>query len=270
MQPVIVNADDLGLTVDVNEGIFEALDAGLISDASLMAVGEAFDHAVAGLTHRRRRSIGLHVCLVDGERPVAPDPELDPLLRQGRFMGRNSLFMRLIRSRRRMLRAMEQEVDAQFARVLATGLRISHVDSHQHAHLFPGVAEMIIRACRRHEIRFVRAPLTRVRSHQSGGVALLSRRFRRLAFAGGLSPMSSLGFEHSGRMTSDAFRRYVRRAGIIGAEVMVHPGRGRSETSPKYRHWHYDWDRELRAIREGALGATVGAISYDSLHASFS
>jgi predicted glycoside hydrolase/deacetylase ChbG (UPF0249 family) len=259
---LIVNADDLGLAPAVNAGIFDALDAGLVSDASLLVTGTAVEHAVAGLAARGRCSTGLHLCLVDGERPAAPPARVEPLLRQGRFLERNQLFRRIASARAAVLAAVATEVDAQFERARSLGLEITHVDSHQHVHLFPGIVDVVIAACRNHGVRVLRAPVTRIHSIGSASVATLSRRMRRRAQAAGVSPFPSLGFECSGRMTAEAFQRYVTQARRLGAEVMVHPGRGNSHELPAYAHWGYDWDRELQALRTGAGHDPLGAISY--------
>jgi chitin disaccharide deacetylase len=261
---VIVNADDLGLLASVNDGIFDAIDAGIVSDASLMAVGEAFDHAVEGLARRGRTAVGLHVCLVDGEAPLAEDDIVAPLLRNGRLVGRNELFLKVLRMPRRIRPAIEAEVLAQFAKVRAAGLRISHVDSHQHAHLFPVIAEIVVAACRAHDVRYLRLPVTRVRSYQTAVVAALSWRLSGLARRAGLQAVPSLGFECSGRMSATAFRSYTERASRRGAEIMVHPGRGRSTATSRYGHWRIDWDAELQALRDGAT-AGLRPVSYEGI-----
>lgn len=259
---LIVNADDLGLAAPVNAGIFDALEAGLVSDASILVTGAAVEHAVEGLTARGRRSAGLHLCLVDRERPAAPVAHVAPLLREGRFLQRHQLLRRVAIAREPTLAAIAIEVDAQFERAQGFGLQITHVDSHQHVHLFPGILDVVIAACRRHGVRVLRAPVTRIHSIQSAGVATLSARMQRRARAAGVVPFPSLGFERSGRMTAEAFRHYVNQARRIGAEVMVHPGRGHSNELPAYTHWRYDWDRELQALRAGTGRDPLGAISY--------
>ena len=46
MKELILNADDFGLTRGVNEGIIRAYSDGVLTSATLMANGAAFDHAV--------------------------------------------------------------------------------------------------------------------------------------------------------------------------------------------------------------------------------
>ena len=50
-QDIFIIADDLGLNSAVNEGIFFAFKNGLISGASLMPNGEAFDDAIQRLKY---------------------------------------------------------------------------------------------------------------------------------------------------------------------------------------------------------------------------
>ena len=260
--PLIVNADDLGLTIDVNEGIFTAIDEGLVTDTSILICGRAAEHAVSGLKHRAIQGVGLHVCLVDEEHPIAPASRLGPLAEDGQFLLRAAFLARLATSRTAMLKAVALEVEAQFARACEAGLEITHVDSHQHIHLLPGISEIVLDACCRHRVPFVRATTTRVRSPEAVAVAVLGNRLRRRARRAGVVPFPSLGFEWSGRLTPHAFAVYLRRAREIGAEIMVHPGRGNTDSLERYHHWHYDWDREMRALREGAGGHRVTGVTY--------
>ena len=58
---VIVNADDLGMSEEVDRGIFDALDRGIVTSASVMVDGP---HAVEAVRLAKRRSdvsLGIHV-----------------------------------------------------------------------------------------------------------------------------------------------------------------------------------------------------------------
>ena len=79
MRKLIVNADDFGLTAGVNRAIVEAHRGGVVSSATLMANGAAFDDAVTAARSVPNLSVGCHVVLVDGT-PVSPPGSLDTLL----------------------------------------------------------------------------------------------------------------------------------------------------------------------------------------------
>ena len=108
MKYLIVNADDLGYGAGVNRGIAEAIDAGIVTSASLMVNTPG---AVEGARIARQRpslSVGLHVNVTnEAQRLVEFD---DPDVLRG-------------------------ELERQLARfVELTGRPPTHLDSHQHVH----------------------------------------------------------------------------------------------------------------------------------------
>src|SRR5271155_4953972 len=145
VRKLIVNADDFGLTAGVNRAIVEAHRNGVVSSATLMANGPAFDDAVAAVRSNRdgssNLSVGCHVVLVDGT-PVSPPEAVDTLLairsaEPGKFYSSLSAF-----AARAMLGGFDRdqvgtEVTVQIRKIQATGLQVTHLDTHKHAHLFP-------------------------------------------------------------------------------------------------------------------------------------
>ena len=61
---LIVNADDFGFTCDVNQGIVEAHRNGILTSATLMATGAAFEDAVRLAKENPSLDIGCHLVLV--------------------------------------------------------------------------------------------------------------------------------------------------------------------------------------------------------------
>lgn len=266
---VVINADDLGLSEGINNGIFEALDAGAVSDVSLLANGDAFEHAVAGLRSRGIKAVGAHFCLVDKERPLTYADGGSVLTGSDQFMlYRNSLFSRCLIQRRRYLAAVRHELEAQVRRVEKAGFMVSHLDSHQHTHLFPGITEVVLDYCQRQrQIPIVRAPSPRVVSPIAGVVALLSWRLRWLAARRSVRIVISLGFETSGRITEHGLRCLLSRATHLPlCEVMVHPGHADERTRVKYAHWAYDWDEELAMVLTGRKAVEALGLGLVSFH----
>lgn len=62
---LVVNADDFGLHEAVNEGIVRAHREGIVTSASLMACGRAFDNALARSRSCAQLDLGVHLTLVD-------------------------------------------------------------------------------------------------------------------------------------------------------------------------------------------------------------
>ncbi|HEY0163191.1 MAG TPA: ChbG/HpnK family deacetylase, partial [Edaphobacter sp.] len=63
---LIINADDFGLTPGINRSILELHRAGVLTSATLMATGPAFDEAVAIASSTPTLGVGCHVVLTDG------------------------------------------------------------------------------------------------------------------------------------------------------------------------------------------------------------
>jgi chitin disaccharide deacetylase len=159
---LIVNADDFGLTAGVNRAIVEAHNNGVVSSATLMANGAAFENAVALARSAPNLSVGCHVVLVDGT-PVLPPGAIDTLLairsaEPDKFYSSLSAF-----AARAMLGGFDRdqlvaEVTAQIRKIQSTGLQVTHLDSHKHAHVFPEILAALLRAARICGVRAIRNP----------------------------------------------------------------------------------------------------------------
>ncbi|AIZ32779.1 carbohydrate deacetylase [Pseudomonas parafulva] len=145
---VIVNADDFGLDDEVNAVIVRAFQTGLISSATLMANMPAFE-AACELAQQPTLAgrIGLHVNLTYGSplsRAIRAERRLCDA--QGGFdLQLRQRTLRLSPSERE---AVRQELDAQWQRCLAHGVRPSHLDSHQHVHNIWPVGDVVARFAR--------------------------------------------------------------------------------------------------------------------------
>src|SRR2546426_4582911 len=87
MKRLIVNADDFGWSEGVNRGIVEAYRNGIVTSATVLANGEAFDGAVRLARQERRVGVGVHLNLSDGA-PLLPRWEVPSLVHeQGQVSG---------------------------------------------------------------------------------------------------------------------------------------------------------------------------------------
>lgn len=161
---LVVNADDLGLTEGVNRGIIEAHLAGIVTSTSLLATGHAFDDAIARLAGAPTLGVGVHLDFVAG-RPLTAARTLTDS-RSGRFHSLASLAMRALLGRVDE-REVEAETAAQIECLRKAGVQPTHVDSHRHAHLLPGVWPAVVRAAVSAGVRVVRCPTSPL-THGSG------------------------------------------------------------------------------------------------------
>ena len=143
---LIVNADDFGFTRDVNAGIIEAHRNGILTATTLMANGDAFDDALALVRANPTLDVGCHVALVQGQSVLEPARKVPETTGQ--------LIAALAKGKIRVY----DEIVAQIRRIMCSGVRVTHLDTHKHTHLLPPVLDALTRAARQFGIPWVRKP----------------------------------------------------------------------------------------------------------------
>jgi len=138
-QRVIFNADDFGRSHAINEAVIRAHREGVLTTASLVVNGEAFDEAVALAQGHPTLGVGLHLTLVNG-RSTLPAAEIPGLVNErGEFSfgpvtaGLRCFFRRSLRPQ------LAAEIAAQIAKFHATGLVMDHLNGHLNFHLHPTI-----------------------------------------------------------------------------------------------------------------------------------
>lgn len=154
---LVVVADDMGKSVQVNRAIAEAHDKGILTAASIMAGGDAFDDAVHTVLERERLSAGLHLTLCDGKAVLSHDciPDITDVC--GNFI-KDPFTAGLHYTKPGLLSQIEAEVEAQFDRVEKAGIRLHHVDGHHHLHMHPVIFEVLCRQASMRGIDWIRIP----------------------------------------------------------------------------------------------------------------
>src|SRR5208283_2892062 len=140
-----------------NPAIVEAHTDGVVTSATLMANGPAFCEVKELAEQFPKLSIGCHVVLIDGE-PILPPAKVSSLTQSGRF--REDLKTFAARALTEQLDPTEiaAEATAQIRRVQAAGVRVSHLDTHKHTHIFPKVLHPLLLAAAECGVRAVRNP----------------------------------------------------------------------------------------------------------------
>ena len=242
MKQLIINGDDLGICEATNLAIAETFRHGVLTSASLMANGPAFEHAVRHVVQPNPSlGVGLHLCLTSGL-CVAPPERVSLLVdEQGRFRrGFLSLCLLAVRRPARALSQIETEFDAQFRRVKVAGVTIDHVDSHRHVHMIPPIFRVLSRVARRHgcpAVRVSHEPFVAVgRLIRSGRAGSLMRnlpkkvvlstfaRWNRRYWAGLTMPNRAFGILDAGSMNRSSFERILACVQDGATEIIVHPG----------------------------------------------
>lgn len=227
---LIINADDFGFSPGVNRGIIECLERGYLKSATIMVNTPGSTEALEYARRHHELGFGLHFNIVWG-RPVCG--------RAPSISGSNGAFLRPRHLIPRILshavdpEDVAREAGAQIQRCLDSGVKLTHIDSHQHFHVFRPVYDGLLRAAIGHGIKTFRLPmdiLTR-ESRLSWKARLLRVLSRGLA-----SRLQHEGLRHPDRFYGSAMmgaaftrRHLVSVTHLMPAdtsvEVMVHPGR---------------------------------------------
>ena len=268
MRRLIVNADDFGLHAAVNRGILTAHTEGIVSSTSLMAGGAAFDDAVRIARHCPQLGVGVHLTLV-GASPLLPVAEVSSLLDEsGAFYGSYPLFIKRFLRGKIRLAEVERELAAQIDRVRMAGIQPSHLDSHQHLHVLPGIGGLVLDLARRFSIRAIRIPAEPVafigdtpatvgRLAGRGGLTMLANLFRQHAAAAGIRTSDHFfGMLAGGQLTEPALLAILRRLPPGDSELMTHPGFADESLADAFR-WDYQWDAERQALTAPAVRALL-------------
>ncbi len=267
LRRLIVNGDDFGLSREVNDAVILARRRGVLTSTSLMASGEAFDHAVALAKDNPDLAVGLHVTCACG-RPVLP-PELIPHItgKTGDFptdpglAGLKYFFCSGAR------KELFSEIGAQFEKFARSGLNFSHVDSHCHMHVHPVVLNAIIEHAEAYGIKRIRVPADRYFSAlpflhspvKASGYALvfklLTQRMKRiLGKRGFIFPNTVYGNLLTGSMSLEYVLCFLDRLPSGTSELYLHPAlpccspeRVDAERLQRYREFSILVHPEVRA-----------------------
>jgi len=265
LKRLIVNADDFGYTRGVNRAIVEACRNGVVTSTSLLANGAAFEDAVETARAEPRLDVGCHLNFVEGKPVSAPERIPHLIGADGRFLKPWQLAARLLR-RAVPESEIEQEASAQIEKLLAAGLRPSHVDTHKHTHVHPAVARAVAQAARRYAIRWIRRPFenflppsARTISAKRFAVASLNWLApafeRRMAAMGVAMPDFFNGVLLTGRLTRQAFAETLADLPSGVTEVMCHPGYCDAELRESSTRLQEERELERETVSDGAWRA---------------
>jgi len=145
---VIVNIDDIGMHKNETEASFKTLNFGLVKSGSIMVPCPNFGQVIKLWQKNPELDLGIHLTLTCewGEKypwtPVLDNTKVPSLYNSSGIMWQN--VQELLNHAKR--EDIFSELDAQIKKVLATGLKPTHLDDHMDLHnrldLFPIIMEL--------------------------------------------------------------------------------------------------------------------------------
>jgi len=211
--PVVINADDFGLTDGVCAGIVKAIHAGGVTATTAMA-------CVPGAVERLKRWA----------------PKMPSLVHDG------GQFPAV----RKQVRAKTEEIlfewRAQIELLLGAGIEPTHLDSHHHIHRLPAALPAFCELAKQYGLPARAVDVEMMGNLRTAGVPCVGRTLTDW-YGGELSVGSLVNVLKEGRRES-------REAGSF--EVMCHPGFVDADLRPLSRYVD-DREKELAVLCDGAL-----------------
>jgi hopanoid biosynthesis associated protein HpnK len=258
MKKLIINADDFGLHKSINSGIITGFTRGLITSTSLMPGGEAFEDAVNCASAHPRLGIGVHLTLVAGK-PVAKPESVKTLINEdGCFPADYPQFLVKYFLGRVRLAEIKEELYQQVSKVISRKIPVTHLDSHQHMHIVPGIIDITIDIAREFGIPAIRIPaepygftggypVSPTRILGRSGLTFLARKAQRKLQRSGLRTTNHFrGMLAGGNMQETYLHNIIRSLPEGSSEIMMHLGEDTAQVNALY-NWKLHWQDELAA-----------------------
>ncbi len=281
MRRLIVNADDFGLHSSVNHGIIEGYQNGCIRSTSFVSAGTAAEEAAELARENPGLGVGIHLTLV-AERPVLPPESIPSLIGDnGYLLPDHTAFIRRYISGGISKEELRAECEAQILRAKKLGIQLTHIDSHQHLHVLPGVIQIVLDLAMKYNLSKARIPaesffflgnypaspgryIAKCGLTTCAKIAQISmHRF------GIITPDHFFGMVAGGHLYKKHFISILQALPDGVSEIMVHPGKDNRILDDIY-HWGYHWEEELESVTssqamEIVKGKQIRLISYGEL-----
>lgn len=263
---LIVNADDYGLTVRTSETIVRLHHEGIVTSTSALVLAPAFlktAHLLAGHT---TLGVGIHLCLVGPDPAASPAAEIPTLVdRKGRLARSWHLLLPRLLARRVDYDDVRREFAAQIELALSLGVQPTHVDSHQHLHMWPGISSAAIDVASQYGIPAIRCPESRSFKTERPPTNVMSFLLRREIEAAGLVTTDRFaGLDESGKAVADRFDRVVSKVPLsVGSfEFGVHPSEDGDPDRARY-HWKHRGGEEASGLARPGLAVHLRAKGWE-------
>lgn len=259
MKRLIVNADDFGLHDKINEGIIKGFREGFITSCSVMPGAPAWEQAAELARENPSLGVGVHLTLVGGVASVLPKEKLPGLTdAEGLLPYDYVSFAKRFYAGAIAAWEVEAELRAQIEKALAVGLKLTHIDSHQHTHVLPGVNKLVLKLMSEYNIgkmRIPREPYFFGGGYRAGvgryigrsGLSFFASVAKGAARARGIIfPDHFFGMLAGGNLNARLVGNILRSLPEGTSEIMTHPGAD-GEGLGRVFPWRYHWQDELEA-----------------------
>lgn len=215
---LIVNADDFGMNENVCKGIENCHKSGIVTSTSIMANMPYIKLAAEIANKNPKLGVGLHINLTEGKSLITHQE-----------MSKSNLFKAL--AGRIKKEAAQNEIEAQIQAALDAGIKITHLDGHQHIDVMPNIVDATIDAAKSFNINKIRLPLETKATQYSLNhtpkkyllkVLLLSAK-RKFDINKIRYPDNFFGVSETGQLNEEKLKKIIRTLPDGISELMCHP-----------------------------------------------
>ncbi|MFC1548846.1 carbohydrate deacetylase [Candidatus Omnitrophota bacterium] len=263
MKVLIVNADDVGLSSAINEAVKRCCQDGVVTGVSVMPCGEQFSEGVEMLREIGKTEAGVHLTLTGNFKPCIENRSLIISLvkKNGYFVSSYKSFATRYFLGKLITGDIYTELERQIKKVREAGLKITHLDSHEHVHMFPGVLKAVIRLAWKFEIPYIRLPkenLGIVKERfatkdlvRYAGLKMFTTSAEKTLSRSGIKHNDVFwGHFHSGRLDSGILCFMANNVTEGINELAVHPGIFSPELLEEFP-WYRNAENEMEALLKG-------------------
>ena len=253
---LIVNADDYNTDPERNRGILEAADKGIVTSTTVLSNLPLEPGTIDTLKNVFKNRIGIHLNITKGAPLCADSNTLTD--QNGQFFDKQTAWKKAL-SKLYNPDELLKEFSAQIEMLLDNGIVPDHIDSNNHIHVFPVLADITAQLANKFNIKFIRVPQETFNFSDLN----ISKTFIKKYFIYSLSLIAKKFFQRSGLVFPDhfsgiAFPSLLSRESMIKfidhlpngtTELMCHPGY-ESELNP---FSNSDRKKEMISLTDGAI-----------------
>lgn len=262
---LIIHADDFGRTAGINKAIARGYSEGVLTSTSILTNTPSFEDAAKFAQSHPDLDIGIHLTII-GRSPLSHPGKVKSLLnKDGTFHDVWTQLLPVLLTGRADPKEIEIEFETQICRVKDYGLTPTHMDSHQHVHMYPSIMRVLMRLAHRHKIPWIRLS----REHFNIKLAMHSffngrfceanvkrfilahlakRQERHFLNNKIFTPHHFYGVMNNGYMTKKVFLTIIDSIKTGITEIMCHPGYICEELLHDFPNASDRWEEELAVL----------------------
>lgn len=257
MKNLIINADDFGRHELINKAVEKSFREGCLKSATIMAGGKFFDDAVEISKKNPGLGVGIHFTLANGFPVLSPKKIPSLVTDDGIFFENYSVFLKKYLQGKISHEEIKLELAAQLEKIQRARINLTHFDSHQHLHHFPGIIDIVLDLAERAKIFKMRSSNSKIfdgKLNSFGkfigrlGLSSLAKFAANKARKKNFSMPENFAGIVAGESVSEKFlENLILNLHEGTTEVMLHPGTN-NKILKNFCEWDHDFEEELNAV----------------------